>query len=88
MTLPAILNLELLVKDAKKLHRAGLRQQAEGLLQLLQKDPFSRYPAYKKLTSNLNGFYSRRINIQQRLVYSVDPEQHIVHVLRMWSHYE
>ncbi len=76
------------VKDAKKLGRAGLRPQAERLLQLLENDPFSHYPAYKKLVGNLNGFYSRRINIQHRLVYSVDPEQHIVHVLRMWSHYE
>ncbi|MCI5224246.1 MAG: Txe/YoeB family addiction module toxin [Candidatus Electrothrix sp. AR4] len=76
------------VKDAKKLSRAGLRPKAERLLQLLLEDPFIRYPAYKKLVGNLNGFYSRRINIQHRLVYSVDPEQHVVHVLRMWSHYE
>ncbi|MDU9049569.1 MAG: Txe/YoeB family addiction module toxin [Candidatus Electrothrix sp. Rat3] len=76
------------VKDTKKLRRAGLRPKAEFLLQLLQEDPFIRYPAYKKLVGNLNGFYSRRINIQHRLVYSVDPNQHVVHVLRMWSHYE
>lgn len=76
------------VKDAKKLRRAGLRPKAECLLQLLQEDPFIRYPAYKKLVGNLNGFYSRRVNIQHRLVYSVDPDQHVVHVLRMWSHYE
>ncbi|MCI5209383.1 MAG: Txe/YoeB family addiction module toxin [Candidatus Electrothrix sp. ATG2] len=76
------------VKDAKKLSRAGLRSKAERLLQLLQEDPFIRYPAYKKLVGNLNGLYSRRINIQHRLVYSVDPDQHVVHILRMWSHYE
>jgi Txe/YoeB family toxin of toxin-antitoxin system len=76
------------VKDAKNLNQAGLRQQAERLLQLLQEDPFARHPAYKKLVGNLNGFYSRRINIQHRLVYSVDLTEHVVHVLRMWSHYE
>lgn len=76
------------VKDAKKLRRAGLRPQAERLLEILKKEPFSRYPAYKKLIGNLDGFYSRRINIQHRLVYSVDPDQHVVHILRMWSHYE
>ena len=77
------------VKDTKKLRRAGLRPKTESLLQLLQEeDPFIRYPAYKKLVGNLNGFYSRRINIQHRLVYSVDLDQHVVHVLRMWSHYE
>jgi Txe/YoeB family toxin of toxin-antitoxin system len=76
------------VKDAKNLNQAGLRQQAERLLLLLQEDPFARDPAYKKLVGNLNGFYSRRINIQHRLVYSVDQTEHVVHVLRMWSHYE
>ncbi|MGB5687312.1 MAG: Txe/YoeB family addiction module toxin [Candidatus Electrothrix sp.] len=76
------------VKDAKKLNRVGLRPKAERLLQLLQEDPFICYPAYKKLVGNLNGFYSRRINIQHRLVYSVDSEEHVVHILRMWSHYE
>ncbi|CAK8721906.1 Txe/YoeB family addiction module toxin [Candidatus Electrothrix laxa] len=75
-------------KDAKRLSRAGLRPQAERLLQLLEKDPFSRYPAYKKLVGNLNGFYSRRINIQHRLVYAVDLDKHVVHILRMWSRYE
>lgn len=76
------------VKDAKNLRRAGLRPQAERLLEILKEEPFSRYPSYKKLVGNLNGFYSRRINIQHRLVYSVDPDQHVVHILRMWSHYE
>lgn len=76
------------VKDATKLNRAGLRPQAERLLHLLEEDPFTRYPAYKKLVGNLNDFCSRRINIQHRLVYSVDPDQHVVHILRMWSHYE
>jgi len=76
------------VKDAKKLNKAGLRHQAERLLNLLQEDPFAPYPTYEKLVGNLKGYYSRRINIQHRLVYSVDEKRKIVHVLRMWSHYE
>lgn len=76
------------VKDAKKLSNIGLRPQAERLLHLLQDNPFTPYPKYEKLVGNLRGYYSRRINIQHRLVYSVDEQQHIVHVLRMWSHYE
>ena len=76
------------VKDAKKLNQAGLRSKAEQLLHLLQEDPFARHPAYKKLVGNLSGFYSRRINIQHRLVYSVDETEHIVHILRMWSNYD
>ena len=75
-------------KDAKKLNSAGLRPQAERILALLQKDPFVLYPPYEKLVGNLQGFYSRRINIQHRLVYRVDSEQQVVHVLRMWSHYD
>lgn len=75
-------------KDAKRLNQAGLRAKAEQLLLLLQEDPFARQPAYKKLVGNLNGFYSRRINIQHRLVYSVDQTEHVVHVLRMWTHYD
>jgi len=76
------------VKDAKKLNQAGLRPQAERLLHLLQENPFAPYPTYEKLVGNLQGFYSRRINIRHRLVYSVDESRKVVHVLRMWSHYE
>jgi toxin YoeB len=76
------------VKDAKKSSRAGLRPQAERLLYFVQEDPFTLYPSYKKLVGNLNGCYSRRINIQHRLVYSVDQSEQIVHILSMWSHYE
>ena len=76
------------VKDAKKLRDAGLKPQAEVLLDLLKNNPFQSPPVYEKLVGNLNGFYSRRINIKHRLVYSVDEEQKIVHVLRMWTHYE
>ena len=75
-------------KDVKMLKRSGLAPSAKALLELLAKDPLATPPRYEKLVGNLQGFYSRRINIQHRLVYSVDIEQRTVHVLRMWSHYE
>ena len=75
-------------KDAKKLRRAGLKPQASKLLELLAEDPFRSPPSFEKLVGNLAGFYSRRINIQHRLVYSTDREKRVVHVLRMWTHYE
>ncbi len=76
------------VKDARKLARAGLREQAERLLDLLRHDPFASPPRVEKLVGNLAGYYSRRINIQHRLVYRVDRDDNVVHVLRMWTHYE
>ncbi len=76
------------VKDAKKLARTGLKSQAEKLLSLLERDPFTVPPRFEKLVGNLSGFYSRRINIQHRLVYQLDEKHRIVHVLRMWTHYE
>ena len=76
------------VKDLKKIKRAGLSIQAKELLVKLQKDPFVAPPRYEKLVGNLKGFYSRRINIQHRLIYSVDIENRTVHVLRLWTHYE
>ncbi|MFH2067492.1 MAG: Txe/YoeB family addiction module toxin [Pseudomonadota bacterium] len=76
------------VKDAKKLKAAGLKPQTEKLLHLLSKNPFHTPPGYEKLVGNLDGFYSRRINIQHRLIYDLDKEKRIVHVLRMWTHYE
>ncbi len=75
-------------KDARKLRRAGLRPQAEKLLALLAEDPYRSPPHFEKLVGNLAGFYSRRINIQHRLVYRVHRERRAVHVLRMWTHYE
>lgn len=75
-------------KDAKNLARSGLKPQAEVLLRLLERDPFTTPPRFEKLVGNLHGFYSRRINIQHRLVYAVDREQKVVHVLCMWTHYE
>lgn len=75
-------------KDATRLRRSGLKPQAEKLLHLLAKDPFHTPPRFEKLMGNLAGFYSRRINIQHRLVYRLDPARKVVHVLRMWTHYE
>jgi Txe/YoeB family toxin of toxin-antitoxin system len=76
------------VKDAKKIRRAGLKTQTRRLLEALQDDPFKTPSRFEKLTGNLAGFYSRRINIQHRLVYRVERERRVVHVLRMWTHYE
>ena len=76
------------IKDAKNIKQAGLKEQTEKLLNILQKDPLQPLPRYEKLVGNLKGFYSRRINIQHRMVYSIDEKKKIVHVLRMWTHYE
>ena len=76
------------VKDARRLRRAGLRPRAEALLELLERDPLASPPRFEKLVGNLAGFYSRRINIQHRLVYRLNAERRVVHVLRMWTHYE
>ena len=76
------------VKDAGRLRDAGLKSQAEALLNLLKSSPFHTPPSYEKLVGNLKGFYSRRINIKHRLIYSVDENRKIIHVLRMWTHYE
>ncbi len=76
------------VKDAKKIAAAGLRPKVEKLLGVIGKDPFTFPPHYEKLVGNLQGFYSRRINIQHRLVYEVFEKERIVRVLRMWTHYD
>jgi toxin YoeB len=76
------------LKDAKKLSAAGLRRKAEQLLQVLADDPFQNPPPFEKLVGDLEGAYSRRINIQDRLVYEVFKKEHTVRVLRMWTHYE
>jgi toxin YoeB len=74
-------------KDAKKLAASGLRPKAEKLLLLLAEDPFQAPPPYEKLLGDLAGAYSRRINIQHRLVYEVEGERRVVKVIRMWTHY-
>ena len=75
-------------KDARKLKTSNLKPQAEKLLQLLRENPFQNPPPCEKLVGDLAGAYSRRINIQHRLVYQVLEKKHIVKVLRMWTHYE
>ena len=75
-------------KDAKHLAAAGLKEKAQGLLRLLEDDPFRSPPPYERLVGDLRGAYSRRINIQHRLVYQVLEEEQIVKVLRMWTHYD
>jgi len=75
-------------KDALKLAAAGLKPKAQELLAVLRVNPFQNPPPYEKLVGDLAGAYSRRINIQHRLVYQVLTDDHTVKVLRMWSHYE
>lgn len=75
-------------KDAKRVSSAGLRANAEQILRLLAGDPFHKSPRFEKLVGDLAGAYSRRINIQHRVVYQVIEEQRTVKVLRMWTHYE
>jgi toxin YoeB len=75
-------------KDAKKLAAAGLRSKAERLLVLLAENPYQTPPPYEKLVGDLAGAYSRRINIQHRLVYQVEESQRVVKVIRMWTRYE
>lgn len=75
-------------KDALKLASAGLKEKAKALLNTVQLNPFQNPPPYEKLVGDLSGAYSRRINIQHRLVYQVLEEQKTVKVLRMWTHYE
>ncbi|MBD9416725.1 Txe/YoeB family addiction module toxin [Pseudomonas sp. PDM16] len=75
-------------KDAQKLAAAGLKDKAKALLAVIQENPFQNPPPYEKLVGDLFGAYSRRINIQHRLVYQVLQEEQVVKVLRLWSHYE
>ena len=75
-------------KDAKRLSASGLRPKAEALLQILQKNPFQNPPPFEKLVGDLAGAYSRRINIQHRLVYQVLKNIKTVKVIRLWTHYE
>ena len=75
-------------KDAQKLTANGLKAKAQELLTIIKENPFQNPPPYEKLVGDLFGAYSRRINIQHRLVYEVLQDQRTVKVLRMWSHYE
>jgi toxin YoeB len=75
-------------KDAKKLAATGLKEKAQELLGIIQNNPYQIPPPYEKLVGDLSGAYSRRINIQHRLVYQVLETEQVVKVLRMWTHYE
>jgi toxin YoeB len=75
-------------KDAKKLASAGLRSKAEKLLDILRENPYKTPPTFEKLLGDLSGAYSRRINIQHRLVYQIIDNEKVVKVIRMWTHYE
>ena len=76
------------VKDSKKIEQSNLKKSVMELLDILRNDPFQNPPPYEKLLGDLSGKYSRRINIQHRLVYEVFEEVNIVRVLRMWTHHE
>jgi Txe/YoeB family toxin of toxin-antitoxin system len=75
-------------KDAKKIAHSGLKSQTNRLLDLLKEDPFQSPPLYEKLIGDLSGAYSRRINIQHRLIYQVLKDINTVKIIRMWTHYE
>jgi len=75
-------------KDAKKLSKSNLKAKAQSLLEVIKDNPFQTPPPYEKLVGDLAGLYSRRINIQHRLVYEVFQEENAVKVIRMWTHYE
>ena len=75
-------------KDAKKLTAAGLRPKAEKLIEILRENPYQTPPPFEKLLGDLSGAFSRRINIQHRLVYQILDDEKVVKVIRMWTHYE
>ena len=75
-------------KDAKKLSSAGLRSKAEQLLDILRENPYQTPPPFENLLGDLSGAYSRRINIQHRLVYQIFDDKKAVKVIRLWTHYE
>ena len=75
-------------KDAKKLSAAGLRPKAEKLIEIQRENPFTTPPTFEKLLGDLSGAFSRRINIQHRLVYQILDDEKVVKVIRMWTHYE
>lgn len=75
-------------KDAKKLASSGLKNKARKLLDIIRKDPYQNPPPYERLVGDLSGAYSRRINIQHRLVYQIYEEERTIKVIRLWTHYE
>ena len=75
-------------KDAKKLSASGLKDKAQKLLSIIKEDPFQNPPPFEKLVGDLSGAYSRRINIQHRIVYQVYEQEKIIKIIRLWTHYE
>ena len=76
------------IRDSKKIEQSNLKQTVKKLIEVIKDDPFQNPPPYEKLVGDLRGKYSRRINIQHRLVYEVFEKENIVRILRMWTHYE
>ncbi len=76
------------IKDKEKIQQAGLGKRVKALLELISEDPYRTPPPYEKLVGDLKGFFSRRINLQHRLVYEVREEEKAVVIARMWTHYE
>lgn len=76
------------MKDRRRIAEAGLEKRAKALLSVLTENPWRTPPPYEKLVGDLSGFYSRRINHQHRLVYSVDEQSRLIKILRLWTHYE
>ncbi|MBZ5536835.1 MAG: Txe/YoeB family addiction module toxin [Acidobacteriia bacterium] len=76
------------LKDAKKISTAGLKEKVIELLRIVESDPFQVPPPYEKLMGDLTGAYSRRINVQHRLVYQVFKKERVVKIIRLWTHYE
>jgi len=75
-------------KDAKKLSESNLKRKAQEILKIIENNPFEDYPPYEKLIGDLTGTFSRRLNIQHRIIYQVLEEEKIVKIIRMWTHYE
>lgn len=75
-------------KDARKIASSGLGKQVAKILDVIKENPYATYPPYEKLSGDLQGYYSRRINLQHRFVYQILPEEKIIKVIRMWTHYE
>ena len=75
-------------KDAKKLSSAGLRPKAEKLIEILRENPYQTPPPFEKLLGDLSGAFSRRINIQHRIIYQIHDDEKVVKAIRMWTHYE
>jgi Txe/YoeB family toxin of toxin-antitoxin system len=75
-------------KDAKKIADSGLKNKAEAIIEILKINPYKNPPSYEKLSGDLTGYLSRRINIQHRLIYQVYKKEKIIKIVRMWTHYE